>query len=328
MDNPLDVSCKIFIQNRDIIKTTFKWDSNYMFPICSSIFIGKGTIPNKETLVKCNQLLKENTSSFSNFNSILKPVIVSTLSTYTNPQMNLKNALKIYDMLKKEFRSSEYLVVSSMMLAELNLDNDEYVHVINKSREIYKLLKLNHPLLTSNEDIVFCTFAALSPNPPEHISKSAEECYVLLKPYFSSANAVQSLAHIISLYDGNPSEKVAKVITLYNTLKSKGYKYGKGYDLASIGILAMLPLTLDKIIEDLVYLDNFLSTQKGYGLFGFSKCNKLMHASMLLCSHYLEDSIKTNIPALTFTLSLFIAQQFVIIITCITASAAASAAST
>lgn len=330
MHNQLDILCKTFIKNRDLVKSTFKWDSNYMFPVCSSIFIGKRISPNKENLIKCHQILKENIGIFSSFNSTLKPVIVSKLCASTEPEIMLKQAIKIHDMLKKEFKSSEYLVLSSMMLTDLSLSTQEYTHIICKAKEIYNLSKASHPLLTSSEDIPFCILAALSNNTPKDTSSHAEECYVLLKPYFSSANAVQSLAHVLSLYNDSSVNKVDKVIKLYDNLKAEGYKYGKGYELASLGILAMLPIEVDTLISQLTYVDKFLGTQKGYGLFGFSKCNKLMHGSMLLCSHYLDNSIASNLDmAITSSLlSLIIAEQSAIMVSCITASAAASNAST
>ncbi len=330
MDNQLDVLCKKFIQNRDIIKTTFKWDSNYMFPICSSIFIGKGITPDKDMLIKCRQLLKESTSFFSNFNSFLRPVVVSTLATYDEPHIILERSLEIYDMLKKEFKASDYLVLSSIMLADFKLTNEQYSNIIHKSREIYKLQKSIHPLLTSQEDTTFCVLSALSNATPKYSNQLAEEGYMLLKPYFSSANAVQSLAHVLSLYPGTSKEKVEKVLSLYNILRDKGYKYGKGYDLASLGVLAMLPMDTDILLEDIICIDTFLGTQKGYGLFGFSKCNKLMHCAMILCSFYLEQS-ETNSLDMAITspiLSLVIAQQSTVMISCITACAAASSAST
>lgn len=196
-----------------------------------------------------------------------------------------------------------------------------------KAKEIYKIMKNYHPFLTSSEDSVFCLLLALSNKPIKEISMETEQCYDLIKPHFFSGNAVLSLSHALALCDGSAEIKTDAVMKLYNTLKDKGYKYGTRYELASLGILAMLPVNIDVIINDLIYVDKFLSGQKGYGLFGFSKPQRLMHSATIVATHHLKkDDANVLTSAVTSAaISLIIAQQAAVIAAVVASSAASNA---
>ncbi len=326
MKQSLDILCKNFIENRDIIKETFKWESSYMLPVCASIFTDKEICAEKEKLVKCNQILKENTGFFSNFKGHSKLATVSILATSNNPEEKLKKTLEIYNVLRKDFNSSEYLVLGAIILADL-VGEQNYFDISAKAKEIYKIMKSHHPFLTSSEDSVLCIFLSLSNKTNEEISVETEKCYALIKQHFFSSNAVQSLSHALTLCDGSAEIKTGKVMEFYNTLKDKGYKYGTGYELASLGVLAMLPVHMDVIINDLIHVDKFLSGQKGYGLLGFSKSQRLMHSAMIVVTHHLEKN-DTNIltsAVTSATISLIIAQQTAVIAAVVASSAASSA---
>ena len=236
----------------------------------------------------------------------------------------LKKALEIHDVLKKDFWNSEHLVLGAIMLADLAEDQN-YSGISANAKEIYETMKSHHPFLTSSEDSIFCILLALSNVTNGEISIESEKCYHLLKPHFFSSNAVQSLSHALTLCDYSAEIKTGKVMTLYTTLKDKGYKYGTGYELASLGVLAMLPVDMDIVIDDLIYMNRFLSQQKGYGIFGFGEAQRLMHSAMIVSTHHL-DKKDTNIFTSAVTraaISLIIAQQTAMIAT-IAASSAAS----
>lgn len=37
MRSSLAALCSKFIENRDVVKSTFFWESNYMYPVCAAI---------------------------------------------------------------------------------------------------------------------------------------------------------------------------------------------------------------------------------------------------------------------------------------------------
>ena len=74
---------------------------------------------------------------------------------------------------------------------------------------------------------------------------------------------------------------------LFHGLKKKGCRYGTGYELATLGTSALLPKEADSTVGELIEADHFLEKQKGYGVFGLGRKQRLMHAGMLLTSDYL-----------------------------------------
>ena len=83
----------------------------------------------------------------------------------------------------------------------------------------------------------------------------------------------------------------------------------------------MLPADLDAIADDTVQTAEFLADQKGYGILGMTKRQRLMHAGMIVTSDYMADSTSMQTAAVSSTISLIIAQQ-----TAMCAAIAASAA--
>ena len=196
-----------------------------------------------------------------------------------------------------------------------------------RTKTIYKLMKQEHPFLTSSEDSVFAALLALSKLKDEEIVRETEACYQLLKGEFYSGNAMQSLSHVLALGEGTAEEKCRRVMDLYRGLKNRGYSYGKSYELATLGVLALPPVEMTSLINDIIDADDFLSNQKGYGFFGLGKRQRLMHAGMLVSSDYIgsQDSLTMKSAVLSGTVSLIAAQQAAMCAAIAASSSAAAA---
>lgn len=318
--------CSLFIENRDVIKSAFTRKSSYMYPVCASILTDKGMRADESKLKRCKELLKEQTGIFSNFRSAAKLTMIAMMSVDSNPAEKLKNALQVYDNLKEHFWTSPYLPVASMFIADM-AEPELYREKSAKTRRIYELMKNEHPFLTSGEDSIYAAMIALSEQNEEDIVAEAENCYRLLKSEFFSGNAVQSLSFVLALCEGSAEEKCNAVMELFRELKVRGYKYGTGHELATLGVLAMLPAERETIIQDLIETDNFLADQKGYGFFGMVKKQRLMHAGMIVTSDYLKDNHAMQSAAAHSAIALIVAQQAAMCAAIAASSAAAAASS-
>ena len=170
-------------------------------------------------------------------------------------------------------------------------------------------MKKDHPFLTSTEDSVFAAMLALSDKSDDALLEEAERCYQLLKPNFFSGNAVQSLSHVLALADGRAEDKCDAVLSLFEALKARGRKDGTDFELASLGVLATLPVPQESMVEDILEVDEFLSRQKGYGLLGISKPQRLMQAGMLVITDLARGSDAMQTAAIGSTIALVIAQE-------------------
>ena len=303
----LNSLCNNFIESRDTMKETFFWGSSYIYPVAAAVFVDKRVTADRERLEMCGDILKENTGFFSNFRNYVKLPMISMMAVSDNPEEKLKKALAVYELLKQHFFSSTYLPLASMTISDY-VEPEHYEAVAHRTRRIYDLMKQEHPFLTSGEDSVFAALLALSNASDEQIVLNTEQCFDILKPQFFSSNAVQSLSHVLALCEGDAEMKCSRAMDLFYRLKDRGYKYGTGYELATLGVLAMLPADLDTIADDTVQVAEYLAGQRGYGILGMTKRQRLMHAGLIVTSDYLDQNTSMQ-AAVSSTISLIIAQQ-------------------
>jgi hypothetical protein len=315
MNTELLAICEKFIENRNVIKAAFSFESSYMYPVCASIFMNSGRKADLETLKKYHLLLKEKVSAFSNFRGISRPVIVSMIATDDAPEERLDRALEAYRSLKKHFFSGNYLPLAAIILSG-EPEHVSFDDIALRTREIYDLIKKEHPFLTSEEDIVYAMLFTLAGHRAQDSIIEMERIYKILKKKFALANAVQAISHVLALGDGGSEEKCDKTLSLFNALRENNLKYGTSYELATLGVLAMLPAAESDIVSDMLDVNEFLSSQKGYSVFfGFSKQTRLMHAAMIVSAYRLGKNEIGLLGASAVSAQMMVAAQQTAIVT-------------
>lgn len=326
MRDSLQERCSLFVKNRNTIKSSFGWESAYIYPLCASIVTAKGEQANVTHMKNCLGLLKEKTGIFSNFRGTSKMATVTMLSLVELPEKQLEKILSAYDALKQEFFGSEYLATAAVAIAEL-AQSDDYGQMARHTRAIYNRMKDAHPFLTSGEDSTFAALLALSGLNDMHIEQEMEKCYKILKPSFFSGNAVQSLSNVLALGDEPAEKKCQKVTDIYTNLKNRGHKYGTSYELATLGVLALLDTDIHTLATDIMEVDDFLKGQKGFGMLGIGSKQRLMYAGMLTMQEYMPETQTMQMAALNGVVALIIAEQTAMIAAIMAANAAAAASS-
>lgn len=318
-------NCEQLIENRNRIKSVFSWDSGLLNLACASIFTAKGRTADESVLEDCKNLLKQKVGVFSNFRSTARSPISALLATSSNPEQTLENGLLVYQLLKKDFWTSTYLPLAAMIIAQM-AQSSQYEGIASRTRTIYDRMRKEHPFLTSGEDSTFCALMALSEKRDDVMIEDAEQCYQNLKPNFFSSNAVQSLSHVLALCDGQPDMKCRKTMELFEKLKVAGHKYGTDHELPTLGVLAMSGGNSDEIVQEIAEIDDWLSQQKGFGLFSsITRKQRLMYAGIVAQRDYLnEETLQT--AAVNGTISLIVAQEAAMYAAVAASSAAAAAA--
>ena len=326
MKETLKQRCELFIQNRDIIKSEFGWQSTYMYPLCANIYTSKNQTVNVDQMNYCKSILKEKTGVFSNFRGTSQMATITILAMSHNPEQQMERMLELYSKLKEYFSTSTYLTVSAAMLVDL-IQPNQYDKVVNRTRDIYDLMKQAHRFLTSSEDSTFAALLAVSNLEEEYIAEEMEKCYQILKGHFNSRNAVQSLSHVLTLGEGLAEDKCNKVIEIFDYLYEHGYKYGKNYELATLGVLAMLDVDTEILCQEIMEVDDFLKEQKGFGAFSVGSKQRLMYAALLAMNEYIPSKEIWQATTLNSVISIVIAQQVAICASIAATSAAAASAS-
>ncbi|WP_295070082.1 DUF4003 family protein [Ruminococcus sp.] len=314
--------CNNYIVNYNTVKSVFKHESEYIYPICANVFCTHNRIISEDELIQSNKILKENISAFSNFRGLVKAYIASIIAVSDNSEKVIKKMTTNYDLLKKEFSSSSYLTVISIILSEL-FDDEKVVNIISKGKELYKKIKKEHPLLTSSEDVIFAILLVLSEKSTDQLIVDMEESYKILKP-LASNNVIQSVSHILAFSNKSPAEKSEYFKKFIEAINSSGLKYSKDRAFTTLASLSIIDADMNEIIDNIKEVDEFLSKQKPYkGVFGFDQKSRFMNAAMLVSNVY-SNSIISSAAVSTSTIAIVAAQQAALC-AIITSTAATSA---
>ncbi|MBR3282199.1 MAG: DUF4003 family protein [Ruminococcus sp.] len=311
-----------FIENRNTVKKVFSSESSYIIPISANVFCVNDVMADADELKKCKKLIKKNEGLFSTLRGNIRSVIAAKLSISDDPENKLMEISRINALLKKYFSTSDYSALLAVVLSE-RTSEDKVEDIAARGKEIYKLMKKDHPILTSNEDCVMAGLMAMSEKSNEDLLSEAEENFKLLRKKFSDKNAIQTVSQILALADGSPEEKTDRLIQLYEMLKENGRKFGKSSHLSTLASVSILPEDLSVICKTILEADDFLSNQKGYGTFGLDKKTRLMHAAMLTGDYYQPAD---NLGASASALALVAAEEAMMCAAIVGATIAASSA--
>lgn len=323
MNDRLKTICEQFISDRDIVKSTFPWDSSYIIPLCAMALGSRHVEVTSDKLKACRKALEQHTSIFSNFRGNTKLPMVTILAGADDPLDKMQAAMAIYGEMREVFYGSEYLAYISAVLTDM-ITREQAVDVAKRSKEIYNRMKKEHPFLTSSEDSGYAVLLSFTDKTDDELIGDMEQCYKILKQHFHNSNPVQTVSHVLAMGKGSAEEKCERLVSLYKALDKAGLRYSTYYELAALASLSILEEETDTLIEEIREVDAFLSEQKGYGLFTIDRTTRLMHAVVLVSNSYMPDAV-TMTAAINSTLAIVAAQQAAMcaIIAC-GASAAAS----
>lgn len=285
MDEKVTALCENFITNRDILKKVFRGESLYVYPVAANALTSHGVTADEDKLRECKKIIKKNAGALSYLKGNVMMPFAANLSIKEDPKAHFDKVIKIYNYAKKKFNRSEYSALLAIMLADLT-DEASYAAVVDRGKEIYDLMKNEHPFLTNEQDSVLAGLMALSEKNNTDLIDDMEKCFDLLKIKYSHKSSIQSVSHVLSLTQGSAREKVEHLNDLYDALREAGKKYGVYTELSTLAAVSVLDSDIEKMRDTIIEIDEFLSKQKGYGLLGLDKKTRLMNATMLTTDLY------------------------------------------
>lgn len=323
MNQELQKRCELFVENRNILEKKFVWDSAMIMPVCAMLHTELDKKVDIERLTECRTLLKKKVDVFSNFRSHAELVLISKMALSDNPVEYLEQVINVYNMIKKhKMSSSVYTVLAAMVVVD-NVDDMQRDQLIEKAAMIYTQMKKDHPFLTSSEDVSFAVLMAMSDLPEEGLMQEMENCYKILKTMFSSANAVQSLSHILAMVEKDTTVKCNEVFDLKNMFKDKK----KSFDSNAISILGglnMIDADKENLVAEIIEVDEFLKTQKGFGFWGIGEKQRLLFAASLVMDQYGSEKNSAQVTVISSTVTAIIAQYTAMLAAVTTAMIASS----
>lgn len=317
MQDTLKEAIQLFLDNKEQLQKAFKWDSAYVYPLCSLIFTSKLAKIHIDKLKEADQIIKSKTGAFSGFRGNTRMAMMAQMAIFEDMGAYFDAVQCVYDKLKakKKWFESDYSIVAAMVIVQNENDESKYDALVEKTTQWMEAMKKQHPWLTGTDDIGFAALLAASGLDTDAAMTDMEKSYQILKDSkkFGSANGIQSLSHALSLELGNIDIKCQRVIDLYEGLKEKKKKYGLTYELSSLGALALTDVDVRELVEQIAETDDYLKEQKGFGALGIGSEQRLMYASMLVMQQYTAKLNTLEAATLTGVVGLIIAQEVALI---------------
>lgn len=313
---------ELFVSNTQIIKKSFKWQNPMMHRLAALLYAGENKTADGEAIRQSHDLMKQNTNLFSVFRGNSAISIAAMLSLTTDQESKLSDTLHVYDLMKQiKFRTSDFLAVAAYQIAA-QAAPDQFQYTVERAKAFYDQMKAKHRFLTGQDDYIFAAMLALSDLDVESGVARMEQLYRELKPEFSPGNSVQALTQVLVLGDGNP-ESSARVLALQEAFRKRSIRLDKTYTLSSLGVLSLLPVHQDTLVDQVQETFDWLRDQKGFGAWSITKQELLLFSSALVAVQHVEN-LRSGV--LTTTLSTSITNIIIAQQAAMASAAAASAA--
>jgi hypothetical protein len=322
---------KLLVENQDIMCKSFKLEHSLTNAVVAAAFAEKDKTVDVELVKEAKNILKKRKGAFSEFRSYNEIMVSAKMALSGNPENYLEEIIEVYDKFQKgKFFGSSYRVLAALSVVDQGRYS-EADSLIEKTNEILAGMNKVHPFITSDEDTCFVTLLAMTDKSVEDILAELEDTYQIIKKNFAfHDNAAYSLAQVITAYEGSTEDKCNRALDLFNAFKNAGARYGKDYELASLGALIDIDADNDKIVSEIIEIADFLKGKKGFGMLDMGKETRLMFGTMLVSGAYLSGEYKANASAIGGEIGSVVALQTAILITMmlvITTTVAASSAS-
>ena len=312
---------KKMIQHYEDMRKLFKWENDMVRHLVALTYAMKGKELDPTPIKEMNDYIKRQTGVFSPFRGHMMFALSGLLCANSQtPKKQFEYMLNNEKILKSiGFKHSTYLPTALYALSSV-YEGDDVAGYAEKAMGIYKEMKQNHPFLTSGDDYALAILLAGTDHSPDLL----EDYYQALNGRgFTKSNGLQMLSHIMAFSEKNVRDSVDQCERVYNHLKANKLKIYSAY-YPAIGLICLLDVDQDKLIDDLVEVAIYLKGQKKYKWLG--KGMNLLMASAIITSEYIKEKSGDMVVDTTVSISIqaIIAAQQAAMIAAITASTAAS----
>ncbi|MCL2510320.1 MAG: DUF4003 domain-containing protein [Methanomassiliicoccaceae archaeon] len=254
--------------------------------------------------------------------------IAAMSSLKGDPKVLFDRTSAVYDMMKDAgFWRSDFLAVAAYTVAA-NAEPKDYQATVDRMRTFYEGMKAQRWLFTGADDNIFAAMLALSGVDPKEGVERIGQFYILLGPGFLAKNSVLMLSQILVACE-MPVQTADRVIALRDAFRERKIPLDRAYTLPLLGILAMLPVDVNTVVQDITEAQTHLREQKGFGVLSVQKQELLLYAASIVVSGYAEDvesGIVTATTATSITNMIIAMQVAMVVVAAAAANSAASAA--
>ncbi len=304
MNFELEKTCNDFLDYSEICHTWSRFSDRRLDALGAYICLMRRCEPTEELLQLCRDIVHEYSGFFSMMRGFGEHALVAQLSCERDPGAAMALTDRAYHVLRDEFSASHYLPMLAYYMAT-SMAPDNFVPFARRVRELYEKFNDKHPWLTGERDVIFTGLLVGTGKDPQALEEEAEYTWqMLLDGFRFHKDAIQTLAHALTLCKGEAPYKVAKFRNLRNRLRSLDFKYGKDYEIVPLGILANSGIDEEQIVADFAEVNDYLKGHGNYGFWlGFSTETRYLHTILCLSAYYQSA---TNELAMAYLISVLV----------------------
>ncbi|MCR4904410.1 MAG: DUF4003 domain-containing protein [Butyrivibrio sp.] len=325
MNSVVQQKCDLVIKNREQVGKAFLLEGSIIKVLAGIAYAEKDMTADVDKIKECQKLLKKKQGFFSEMRGNNEIIVSTKMSLSDDPEKFIEDLITVYGKLQKgKIFGSAHRVLAALTICEADKVS-EADEIIEKANEILKGMNKKHRFLTSDEDTAFAVLLAMCHKSVDEILTELENSFQILKKNFTlNDNAVYSLSQILTIYDGASEEKCEKVMNIYDCFEKAGHKYGKGYELASLGSFLELSMNKDELVSEIIETADYLKENKGFGALDMNNKMRLMIAGMIVSNVMSKDDNIAQTSVIGGALSMIIAQEAAMVAAIIATSTVAS----
>lgn len=315
MDARLQEKCDNFVNNKETIRNTYKWEDGTISFAGAAIFSGTGKVVSKDELKKNQKILEKNSNVFSYFRDHLRVPILCKMSNQEDPEKYINDIMDIYNRIKAKYKfPSEYKVIAAITLKDMFAMN-EIDRGIDKTVELFEKMEKEHMILTDNSSFPFAAMLSTVSAGTDFIIEDMEACYKILHNKFFGKTATLNLCKVLSM-DRNhtPEYKCQRVLDAYEALKKSKLSFDTTKVSPALGILCFTDEPIDSLVKRIKEVYDYIKSQKGCGSIYLSKAERLMYSIMIVMEEETSCDSKMESTVLATTLSIVLAIELYMIL--------------
>ena len=306
------------------IRADHPWQHTYLQHLAALSFSVGGHAYDNARLHSMMERIRNSFGFFSAFRSSAFSLAVQLLTGAEDPDRALGRLIAIEPMLREEgIRSYSFAPLLASVLVRTGLRADLPALLV-RTKLCYEELHRAHPFLTGADDYPLAAMLAVSQgNLPSRMADVESLYSQIHQQGFSRGNGLQMLALTLSLGEGTPAQKAARVLSLNESLRTGGIRLWAQY-YGALGLLALLPDPNGTLADEALEIVADLRTRKYYR--SLDKGMLLLFATLLLSEEAVHGEGSTIAGVLLEVL--IEAQTAAMVAASIAASSAASSAAT
>lgn len=295
MDEKTLKICQTVCEDRNLLRKQMVWEAgcDSLANLSAFLYAGEGKRADASKYKECLALLKKKVSGFSEIRGIIRAIIVTKMCLSDDPEVFIDGVQETYKKLRSlhPLTASPHMVLAAVIIFEYagSAEADKYIERLEK---LYSLTKSDHPFLTNDEDRPLLASVIASDRSEEELAEKIEANYQVFKEMSMHHNSLQSMAEALALSAKDPQLLRSEVEVLEKGLRDAGKRIDKEYGYAVLGLMTTLDIPTDQILTQLIEVDDYLKTQKGFKWYNGdgSKMRRLYDCLVVM----LANTDKTN----------------------------------